>query len=296
MSNHFQHFQRLHEWLRVASHQQCSNDIPGESFLAFGALTPNIMGTISWKLTFPFILYSCLRSPLPPPSPTPLAPSTQTSWSPLVGKVSAAILKIMAMIMVNWYLEALKNYKSLIRLIACPKIIFPKRRIVNDKQHNCNCWSQRFCSIAGENQTEEQRLPRPWSPGWLLFCYSMGGLIFGKFSIDWIFSGGPGVHLGFGWDDHPIPFPSHWHLCNKVRITCVLKLLYWYMMTIISDDDSGGDDDDDCNKKRQSLTCPPELTAAAGSDSSAPNPMCFEHSSSVTCYCEHHNPMCFHGQ
>ena len=60
------------------------------------------------------------------------------------------------------------------------------------------------------------------------------------------------------------------------------------MMTIISDDDSGGDDDDDCNKKRQSLTCPPELTAAAGSDSSAPNPMCFEHSSSVTCYCEHH--------
>ena len=146
MSNHFQHFQRLHEWLRVASHQQCSNNIPGESFLAFGALTLNIMGKISWKLTFPFILYSCLRSPLPPPSPTPLAPSIQTSWSPLVGKVSAAILKIMAMI-----------------------IIFPKIRIVNDNQDNCNCWSQRFCSIPGENQTEEQRLPRPWSPGWLLF-------------------------------------------------------------------------------------------------------------------------------
>ena len=135
MSNHFQHFQRLHEWLRVASHQQCSNDIPGESFLAFGALTPNIMGVISWKLNFPFILYSCLRSPLPPPSPTRLAPLTQTSWSPLVGKVSAAILKIMAMIMDNRYLEALKNYKSVHNawLIACPKIIFLKQRTVNKK-------------------------------------------------------------------------------------------------------------------------------------------------------------------
>ena len=185
MSNHFQHFQRLHEWLRVASHQQCSNNIPGESFLAFGALTPNIMGIISWKLTFPFILYSCLRSPLPPPSPTPLAPSTQTSWSPLVGKVSTAILKIMAMIMDNRYLEALKNYKSVhyAWLIACPKNIFPKRRIVNDNQHNCNCWSQRFCSIAGENQTEEQRLPRPRSPGWLRVaktCQPVGAIFSGR--------------------------------------------------------------------------------------------------------------------
>ena len=168
MSNHFQHFQRLHEWLRVASDQQCSNNIPGESFLAFGALTPNNMGINSWKLTFQFILYSCLRSPLPPPSPTRLAPSTQTSWSPLVGKVSAAILKIMAMI-----------------------IIFPKRRIVNDNQHNCNCWSQRFCSIAGENQTEEQRLPRPWSPGWLLFAIFLGGVVSlmltGYYQVDRVF-------------------------------------------------------------------------------------------------------------